>query len=414
MNTTGHLGSKLSAAATVMAGLMALTACGPSVTVAGDLGDHCPAGRDDCDGECVDLTSDPDHCGGCNQPCADGAACGAGACDADPCPAGLLPCGSQCVEVDNDSAHCGGCSQTCNPGQSCVLGHCTSGGCPAGFIACGQQCVDPLSDPAHCGGCNILCGTAESCAYGACECVNPVCGICGVEELGSQVPQTKTGMAVDNQHEPSCAAPGSPETVYGFTAPTSGNYSFSTAGSSYDTALYLLNQGCGEIGCNDDYNDLSSLVSVELQGGQHVFVVVDGFGGDAGSFVLTIESTPIPTCPTLALSPTTPQTVSGNSAGLGSLTDGSCVGYGGPEVSYSFTATASGTYIFHTDGSQFDTVLYLRDGSCNGSEIACNDDNIGLNSLVYVPLSQGQLVMVFVDSYGPQGGPYSLSVLGPV
>ena len=40
-------------------------------------------------------------------------------------------------------------------------------------------------------------------------------------------------------------------------------------------------------------------------------------------------------------------------------------------------APESGSYTFDTMGSAFRTVLYLRNGGCDGTEIACND-NIGI------------------------------------
>jgi hypothetical protein len=46
----------------------------------GSTGPACPPGQTECAGECVDLETDPDHCGGCDAPCLDGQLCQAGGC----------------------------------------------------------------------------------------------------------------------------------------------------------------------------------------------------------------------------------------------------------------------------------------------------------------------------------------------
>ncbi|MCD6499937.1 MAG: MYXO-CTERM sorting domain-containing protein [Deltaproteobacteria bacterium] len=40
----------------------------------------CDQGLTDCDGDCVDLDSDDDNCGGCGQACASGQTCRDGSC----------------------------------------------------------------------------------------------------------------------------------------------------------------------------------------------------------------------------------------------------------------------------------------------------------------------------------------------
>ena len=40
----------------------------------------CPGGLIDCGGICVDITSDPDHCGGCGNACSEGLSCVDGVC----------------------------------------------------------------------------------------------------------------------------------------------------------------------------------------------------------------------------------------------------------------------------------------------------------------------------------------------
>lgn len=72
---------------------------------------------------CVDFEGDPLHCGGCDQPCAEGKVCGAGEC-IDACSIGEAQCGNSCVVLDSNESHCGSCGHRCGPGSSCDQGVC--------------------------------------------------------------------------------------------------------------------------------------------------------------------------------------------------------------------------------------------------------------------------------------------------
>jgi thiol-disulfide isomerase/thioredoxin len=95
----------------------------------------CPPGRgfpDRCAGDCTNVDSDPQRCGGCNRP---------------PCPEGTECAGGNCI-TGNDTS--------CN---------CTSGG---GDICCDGACVSPLFDAQSCGGCGVVCGSGQTCCLGRC------------------------------------------------------------------------------------------------------------------------------------------------------------------------------------------------------------------------------------------------------
>ncbi len=103
---------------------------------------------------------------------------------------------------------------------------------------------------------------------------------------------TSTG---NNELESACGGFDAPEHVYEFVAQGPGTYRFSTAGSSFDTVLYLIDpdEGCGALplACNDDAQfELHSELSRELAGGERILVVVDGHdGNDFGSYELLAE-----------------------------------------------------------------------------------------------------------------------------
>jgi hypothetical protein len=55
---------------------------------------------------------------------------------------------------------------------------------------------------------------------------------------------------------------------------------------------------------------------------------------------------------------------------------GTSVGAGGFDVWFSFALTSISTVLLETAGSDYDTILYVRRGSCTGTEAGC-DDNSG-------------------------------------
>jgi hypothetical protein len=111
-------------------------------------------------------------------------------------------------------------------------------------------------------------------------------------DLGSatgSVASGSTAGAVDDWAA-SCAADG-PDIVYTWTAPSAAMYTFSLAGSSYDTLLTLQSPDCGgsELACNDDFGGLQSQLSANIAAGETVLVVVDGYNTNSGSYTLAID-----------------------------------------------------------------------------------------------------------------------------
>ena len=170
-----------------------------------------------CDGLCVDLESDPQHCGACGTQCASDQSCVLGAyvglaldggggdasggdagvigdgsfADADVtprdggprdggdggappegCDVGELECGAICVRPDSDPANCGGCGIACAMGDVCAGGECTDA-CRLPRMTCDDRCIDTRSDPDHCGGCDNACPSGV-CMAG--ECSGPLAG----------------------------------------------------------------------------------------------------------------------------------------------------------------------------------------------------------------------------------------------
>jgi hypothetical protein len=132
----------------------------------------------------------------------------------------------------------------------------------------------------------------------------------------------------------------------------------------------------------------------------------------SGLGVIGYPVTQTSACAASSLGSLSPQTVSGVTQGT-SQHYSSCGGQNAPESVFSFSAPTAGQYVFATQGTSFDTVLYLRDAACT-QELACNDDYDDHTSLVYTFLGQGQIVTVFVDGYSSgSSGSFLLHVDGP-
>jgi len=125
-----------------------------------------------------------------------------------------------------------------------------------------------------------------------------------VEDITASVGSTVTGSTTDqtDDHAPSCTNPGSPEAVYEltFAEDTIVGISTDSAGTGYDTALYVREASCvdpgAEIVCNDDVDTQGGNYNSQLgwmaEAGVTYYLFVDGWNGEAGDFELTLtEST---------------------------------------------------------------------------------------------------------------------------
>lgn len=292
-------------------------------------------GLADCGGECVDVTTNAAHCGGCNQPCDSGVSCSGGQCSGQ-CPSGYIECEpGTCTDILIDASHCGACGNPCLSTQACVSAICTCpgtqtecadscvdtltnddhcGGCDSpctnydscsggtcqldcagnGLTECGTTCVDTMTDNANCGSCYNTCGSGKTCTNGLCECPGGMCGTCNLTDIGSTVPQVQVGTTTgsSNDTDPqSCAYSGGIEVAFKFTAPSAGSYTFDTQGSSFDTVLYAYDTpACTEIACDDDTYSLQSEIVLNLTANAVVVVVVDGYDSyEYGSFTLNVN-----------------------------------------------------------------------------------------------------------------------------
>jgi hypothetical protein len=87
--------------------------------------------------------------------------------DAGPlqCSEPLVNCNEECVDLTSDYENCGGCNNICTS-SVCLGGTCLV--CSSEETVCGQQCVNTASDPDNCGGCGVPCSNGL-CSNSQCE-----------------------------------------------------------------------------------------------------------------------------------------------------------------------------------------------------------------------------------------------------
>ena len=85
-----------------------------------------------CGTTCADVANDPANCGDCGNPCpavANGTpACASGVCGAA-CNPGYTDCNGACVELASDHDHCTACNIACKADEVCSVGGCTTSCC---------------------------------------------------------------------------------------------------------------------------------------------------------------------------------------------------------------------------------------------------------------------------------------------
>ncbi|NTX39808.1 hypothetical protein HUA78_35765 [Myxococcus sp. CA033] len=91
---------------------------------------------------------------------------------------------------------------------------------------------------------------------------------------------------------PSCAYSVSPDATYAWTAPSTGLFTFTTAGSDFDTVLEIVDSTTSQsLGCNDEANSSTSQSSLTLSlvAGQKITVKVEGYSVHCGNYALNIQ-----------------------------------------------------------------------------------------------------------------------------
>lgn len=238
---------------------------------------------------------------------------------------------------------------------------------------------------------------------------------CPNQVLAGNLPIMVSGSNVGrgDDHQPECADYlGGEDVSFSWTVPADGQYHIDTAGSDFYTLLSIVPGVCPDLPdyyCNDDHPfDGYAKLDFEAEAGTELTIYVDAYNSDeSGNYELRIEALDCP--PPMSLGNTEPLHEWGMLADGASHIFGSCGG-AGPEVAFTWTAPVAGDYQITTVGSSFDTVLYVLDGDCRGTELACDDDAVAPASSVHVDLAANQQIYIVVDAYNGSVSDYDLTI----
>ncbi len=102
----------------------------------------------------------------------------------------------------------------------------------------------------------------------------------------------------------------------------------------------------------------------------------------------------------------------GGSGGSASVNQGTCGGGDAPEALYKLDLPVKSDLFVTTHGTGFNTVLYLRSGSCCGAEIACNDDADGRATSVLAQrgLEAGTYYIYVDGATSADAGPFTIDI----
>jgi len=135
---------------------------------------QCASGQSICNKQCVDTKTDTSNCGKCGTVCGTDAGtimgggmwtCTMGSCTIQ-CPSPKVECDGACVDVKTDNDNCGMCNNPCMAmTEQCMQGMC----CKVGQSVCNNMCTDTMGDPMNCGMCGKMCPVnMPSCSNGMC------------------------------------------------------------------------------------------------------------------------------------------------------------------------------------------------------------------------------------------------------
>lgn len=342
----------------------------------------------------------------------------------------------------------GGCMvipETCNDRNPCTIDSCNTE-----MDACVNILIDEDSDtypPGSCGGPDCddsnpevhpaapeICddGIDNNCNertdnedYACCAGGNDTCD-CPVDVSVGGIFTGDNTDAIDN-YQGTCSAPDGKDRIFYFYLINDAEVELSTEGSDFDTVLFIREAACHgiEVVCdNNGGPGLTSLVHRVLTAGEY-FVFLDGYSRRSdGNFQLSVNITEhFPPFP-----------VSGNDrcidavdVSLGGCFTGDttsmnddyepdgCGSGGGKDAVFFMNLSTPGRVHLDTNYSEInDTLLYVREGSCTGTQVECDDDGgEDRKSLIESDLPAGRYY-VFIDGYSSLNeGAYRLCVSFP-
>lgn len=113
--------------------------------------------------------------------------------------------------------------------------------------------------------------------------------------LGSPVytGTTTTTCGLNNGVSPNCAVSSASDISFGWTAPSSDTFTFSTIGSNFDSILVIspYNNPTQQLACRNAISDTGGeSVSLPLAAGEQIIITIDGYAALCGNFKLNITN----------------------------------------------------------------------------------------------------------------------------
>ncbi|MBL8951258.1 MAG: hypothetical protein JNK82_10805 [Myxococcaceae bacterium] len=215
----------------------------------------------------------------------------------------------------------------------------------------------------------------------------------------------------------SCGAAAGGNLVYHFSLMVPELVYLSTYGSAVDTVLSVhdgtcasADTACEDDGCGTGQQHLAKV----MQPGPHYVVVKAKNAGETGIVRLNFQKS---TCID-AKRIDAPGIVTGDSSQAPDNFFSACgaeggLGRGGRDELWWLASCPGQTSLTASTclGTGFDTAVFIKQGSCRGRDVACNNDACGVASSAQVTMNKPGLWFIGVDGVGQGvGGPYTLEL----
>ncbi len=149
-----------------------------------------------------------------------------------------------------------------------------------------------------------------------------------------------------------------------------------------------------------------------MTGGTTYLIRVAGYDGQTGDFTLSIDDDPPGLDNDLCLGAVpieSDEVYLGTTVGATGPDQSGCSYNDDIDVWHTFTPQTNVSAEIILCDSNFDTTLMVYDG-CQGTSLASNDDQCGLQSRIDVDLSAGSSYLIRVAGYDGETGDYALSI----
>jgi hypothetical protein len=219
-------------------------------------------------------------------------------------------------------------------------------------------------------------------------------------------------------------APGGASVWYSWTPAYSGSAVVDTLGSGFDTLVGIYTgasvSALTTISGNDNFGALpQSRATFSVTSGTTYYIAVDGYSGATGAMTVTVNRPP--TNDNFAAA----RSISGSGATISGSSIGATAEASEPahaastaarSIWYSWQPTVSGPTTINTVGTAFDTVLGVYTGASLATltQVAANDDGVGLQSTVTFMATAGTTYWVAIDGKAGASGDVTLQVVAPL